>query len=162
MGWSFSYGWSNPSDVKRDLLRDYEGNDRVDVLAHKSTCYGRHWWVALKSKETGKSFIVLHLLARGSYGEWGYKDIDEQMGPVDVDCPVSLLDMTTEPTEGCAVAWRARVRGNAARKQTGFNVGDKCSIYGKTYEVVGKVKRSYLVAREGRTYKCGASKMKAI
>lgn len=167
MGWTSSYNWSNASDVKRELLRDYENSENIEILAHRSTCYGRHFWMAIKVKSTGHSFVVLYLLAGGFREGWGYKDISEDCGPCDIDCPVELLDMTTEPTEGYAVDWRKRVREAAeARKGSqskSFKPGDKCSIYGKTYVIVAKVKRSYIVSPEGqswRTYKCGPSKMK--
>lgn len=167
MGWTSSYNWSNASDVKRELLRDYENSESIEILAHRSTCYGRHWWVAFRQKKTGRSFVCLFLLAGGFREGWGFKDIDETMGPVEIDCPIELLDMTDEPTEGYAVAWRERVRAKAEDRKgsqsKAFQKGDKCVIYGKTYVVVSQVKRSYIVSPEGKpwqTYKCGPSKMK--
>jgi len=55
MGWTSSYNWSNASDVKRELLADYANSESVEILAHRSTSYGRHWWVAFKQKKTGRS-----------------------------------------------------------------------------------------------------------
>ena len=65
MGWTSSYNWSNASDVKRELLSDYANSESVEILAHRSTSYGRHWWVAFKQKKTGRSFVCLFLLAGG-------------------------------------------------------------------------------------------------
>jgi hypothetical protein len=168
MGWTTSYDWSNAEDVKRALLDDYAREaDKFEVLGTRSTSYGRHFWMAIKIKNTGRSFVCLFLLGGGFREGWGFKDVSEDMGPVDIDCPVELLDMTDEPTEGYAVEWRKRVRAAAeARKGSqskSFKRGDKCLIYGKTYVVVSQVKRSYIVSPEGKpwqTYKCGPSKMK--
>ena len=45
---------------------------------------------------------------------FGYKDMDEVMGPVESECPEAILDLLT-PTNGeYALAWRARCRANAA------------------------------------------------
>lgn len=169
MGWTSSPNWTSPSTVREETLRDLNRPDVGQVvLAHRSTSYGRHLWVAIQTPKL--KFVILYLISGSrTGGDYGYavKEIDEFMGPVEIDCPVELLDMTTEPTEGYAIEWRKRVREAAeARKgsqSTSFKPGDKCRIYGKTYVVVAKVKRSYIVSPEGqswRTYKCGPSKMK--
>jgi hypothetical protein len=53
-------------------------------------------------------FIVLYLLVKNN-GAWGYKDIDESMGPVEVNCPLSFLDGLS-PATGFATKWRERVK----------------------------------------------------
>ncbi len=48
---------------------------------------------------------------------FGYKDMDESMGPVESECPEVILDLLT-PTDGAyALAWRARCRANAERRR---------------------------------------------
>jgi len=167
MGWTSSYNWNKASDVKRELLSDYAAEPNFEVLAHRSTCYGRHFWMALKNKKTGRSFVVLFLLGGGFHEGWAYKDVSEDMGPCELDCPIELLDMTDEPTEKYAVAWRARVRAAVAARKGSRTMkyvkGDKVTIYGKVYVVYGISKRSYIVMPDGdawRTYKCGPSKMR--
>lgn len=49
--------------------------------------------------------------------DFGYKDMDESMGPYQSDCPERILDLLTETDSEYANEWRARCRANiAARK----------------------------------------------
>lgn len=47
---------------------------------------------------------------------FGYKDMDESVGPCESDCPVGILDLLTPTTHPYALAWRERCRANAARR----------------------------------------------
>jgi hypothetical protein len=48
---------------------------------------------------------------------FGYKDMDEGMGPCEAECPEAILDLLTPTDRPYALAWRARSRENAAAKQ---------------------------------------------
>lgn len=48
---------------------------------------------------------------------FGYKDMDEGMGPNESDCPEAILDLLTPTDRPYAVAWRARCRANAAARR---------------------------------------------
>ena len=48
---------------------------------------------------------------------FGYKDMDEGMGPVESECPEAILDLLTPTTRPDALAWRARCRTNVARRR---------------------------------------------
>jgi hypothetical protein len=41
---------------------------------------------------------------------WGYKDLDETVGPTAIDCPLSYLDAPHREPVGYAAEWRNRVR----------------------------------------------------
>lgn len=43
-------------------------------------------------------------------GNWGYKDMDEGMGPNCYSCPLSYLDLVPPDSSEYAVRWRERVR----------------------------------------------------
>jgi hypothetical protein len=43
---------------------------------------------------------------------WGYKDMDETMGPVQSQAPALILDRLSATTSANALAWRARCRAN--------------------------------------------------
>jgi hypothetical protein len=45
---------------------------------------------------------------------FGYKDMDEGMGPFESECPVAILDLLTPTERPHALAWRARCRANIA------------------------------------------------
>jgi hypothetical protein len=47
---------------------------------------------------------------------FGYKDMDEAMGPYECDCPESILDLLTPTDRQYALQWRARCRENAAAR----------------------------------------------
>ena len=42
---------------------------------------------------------------------WGYKPMDETMGPYRFNCPARILDAATEPLNDCARDWREACRG---------------------------------------------------
>ena len=48
---------------------------------------------------------------------FGYKDMDEAMGPNASDCPEAILDLLTPTNQPNAIAWRARCRANAAARR---------------------------------------------
>lgn len=100
-------GFYSRMDVVDTLVNQYT-NDGFRIIDRKATNWGRHLWMLIQPKE-GPSFICLFKLS--SYeGDWGYKDIDESMGPCACECPVSLLDQADPPTNQYAAEWRARVR----------------------------------------------------
>ena len=45
---------------------------------------------------------------------FGYKDMSENCGPCECDCPVPILDLLTPTDHAYAQEWRARCRDNAA------------------------------------------------
>ena len=45
-------------------------------------------------------------------GGWGYKDIDETMGPVESHAPAAILDILSPTTDQWALDWRERCRLN--------------------------------------------------
>ncbi len=48
---------------------------------------------------------------------FGYKDMTEQMGPVESNCPEAILDLLTPTTNAYALAWRQRCRANAGARR---------------------------------------------
>ena len=62
--------------------------------------------------------ILVYLLSRTRH-EFGYKAMDETVGPNEVSCPLYLLDLVPVPAGEYAAPWRGRVRAYhaAAAKQ---------------------------------------------
>lgn len=48
---------------------------------------------------------------------FGYKDMDETVGPNESDCPTAILDLLTPTEYPYAQAWRTRCRKNAAARR---------------------------------------------
>lgn len=116
MGWSF--GWYSKRDIVQ-YLNDQQGskhygeNYKIITNCVRGNC---HWQVV--EHRGGKRFIALNLLQ--SYDkEWGYKDMDESMGPCEVNCPLSYLELApeTEDTGQYAKEWRKRVREYHANRK---------------------------------------------
>ncbi len=49
---------------------------------------------------------------------FGYKEIDEAMGPCEAECPAAILDLLTSTGHPHAIAWRKRCRAAAAHRTT--------------------------------------------
>lgn len=131
MGWTFPYGASR-SDVIDELTREQKtANGGIFRTLRK--CFKGNTMYALH--ETGpegetRKWIGVYLLQR-SGGDWGYKDMDESMGPIYYDCPVSYLDQADEPSNEYAKQWRAEVRRLAAvRKAKKPKKGETWSLPG--------------------------------
>jgi len=99
-------GFYSRKDVVDTIVIQYS-NDIFTVIGKKVTNFGRHLWMVIQPKD-GPSFVCLFKLT--SYlNDWGYKAIDESMGPYYHDCPVSLLDQADQPTTEYATGWRNKV-----------------------------------------------------
>jgi hypothetical protein len=89
-----------------ERLRRTAGRRYNKTIARKLV--GDHLW-AVKEAQNGERYVALFLLER-DHGHWGYKDLDESMGPNAVDCPLRFLELATAKPTGYAAAWRERVR----------------------------------------------------
>src|SRR3546814_19605923 len=54
---------------------------------------------------------------------FGYKDMDETMGPCEADCPARILDLLTPTDKEYAREWRARCCANLARRARQLEIG---------------------------------------
>jgi hypothetical protein len=115
MGWLFSNRWATKNDLVDYLKSPARNGENLELLA--STVRGnRHWYVArYRKEEKDITFIGLDLMQSGKEDGWGYKDMDESVGPYYYDCPLKYLDMVGEPV-GNAAEWRAKVRERHQKK----------------------------------------------
>lgn len=144
MGWYFTDGQNHRSDLiaERVKSRDWTNDDGTVVkMAALKHCYKGGMrsgvlyvvWEQTRTPKTGapesKRFIEIDLLKY--HGGWGYKDMEESMGPVACSCPLSYLEMVPEQTcqpdcetckkDSCSRKWgrdwRGRVRAYHERKK---------------------------------------------
>lgn len=133
MGWFFSnVPPSIPAEIRR-ICTGSGGGRRIEPIAQVRL--GSTWYVAIRASfdtpEAAQAFTpgqVFTPAADGSYvfaavilteqsgGEWGYKDMDETMGPVPSEAPAMILDLLSPTTHPYALAWRARCRDHAVRR----------------------------------------------
>ena len=91
MGWT----WTNrPKGMTtRQFFEQEMGSDsQYEMLASAMT--GSTFYAAMRDKKTGTVDAFVALTARSrSYHNFGYKDMDERMGPNEASAPAKVLDL---------------------------------------------------------------------
>ena len=141
MGWTV-YCTSNspaPGNAERAEIMRLCTSEHLTPLAASKV--GSTWYVAIRSTYPGDNkyerapdgsfvFAVVFLTSR-KHGAWGYKDMDESMGPNESRCPARVLDMLSplKPgRDGYAADWRARCREQRRSPAAAFKVGDRVRL----------------------------------
>jgi hypothetical protein len=114
MGWSFEWHDRGRKAFIESLTGAKHFSEGYEPLEHRVV--GNNVWQLVLHKATNRKFICLDLIAKARGEGWGYKGLSEDMGPVEVNCPLSLLNKADPPMEGYAVEWRERVRAYHARR----------------------------------------------
>ena len=104
MGWTF--GWDTKDDLVRELLDDSQCAGKIEA----SHLAGNELWTVIRLKDQSK-VIVLFLVEKS--GQWGYKSMDECMGPYFYKCPLSFLELVPVASESCV-----RVFASTTKKRT--------------------------------------------
>jgi hypothetical protein len=108
MGWTFLY---NAPEKRQVIAEVTQSSNNINCLC--KALHGNELWTIWYNSNTNEKLIILFLLAR-SGGNWGYKDMTEEMGPYFYQCPLAFLDEVPVTNE----AWRAKVREfHAGKKQ---------------------------------------------
>lgn len=115
MGWLFSPSWATRADLVRHLRRPERFGDRLELV--RACVTGSHHWYLVRERATGLHWIGLDLLQSGRGDGWGYKDLDETVGPTACDCPLAYLAAPHADRDGWAAQWRERVRAYHATRQ---------------------------------------------
>ena len=115
MGTFYTHG-ADKKAIIAECTEDYSSaKGTSNVLAKR--CIGNELWVVREETLTGqdpKRIICLYLLTSHG-GDWGYKPMDESMGPHYYKCPVRFLGMVPLPclcegTKPCDCGkWRRNV-----------------------------------------------------
>lgn len=150
MGWLYeTHPTSKAEYVKEVLARNFaptNPDSPCTLLDH--SLRGNCLWVLAKP-QLQEPFIGLFLLQCHD-GCWGYKDMDESMGPYYHDCPLKFLEQAPEP-QGCnrnhagsGKSWRDFVREHHAalkqqRKRPRPVVGQKIRLDGERFPGYGGV-----------------------
>lgn len=124
MGWTYSYNWETLTDVLAAVTKGYENEtSKLECIAYCTRAFNTKVWSVFQYTDTtGKTnrFIMLFLIHKPTkdYPYWGYKEIDEAMGPYHFDCPLPYLDLAPEGAERSehAATWRKHVRDHWAAK----------------------------------------------
>lgn len=113
MGWLFTKYQTKEELIDRCLRGDSHPTG-FKALAH-TISGGNRLWVVFENEANehlpkGERFIALYLLASQRGFGWGYKDMDESVGPAYYDCPLSYLKMAPDPKSEYSAGWREKVR----------------------------------------------------
>lgn len=151
MGWLF--GWDSRKSLVRHLV---EGNG---IKTLKSCSVGNNLWTVQEyTTNEGEQvrFACLYLIKGPPYGRedghgWGYKDVDESMGPYEISFPYTWLDLLTPTDSQYANEWRARVkaRGEKLQKAT---VGSKWFFRNGGYTVVKRCSPTCWIVKDDNGY----------
>lgn len=135
MGWLFdTQPMPKKTYVQQLLDRNFSG-EHCKLLGH--SLRGNQLWVLVQPQQEDP-FIGL-LLLECHDGCWGYKDMDESMGPYYYDCPLGFLERAPEPPYcpidghlGSRRTWRDHVRDHhaaiAQRRKSRPKVGDRIEL----------------------------------
>lgn len=130
MGWTFYNAMTDfNGKVNRkaecDRLMTWNSEQSAGEVL-KSTMRGSTYYAALKhtDKRTNEvvnvGVVILTSSDLKSGFNFGYKDMDETMGPGYYDCPKSILNLLSPTDNECALEWRKNCIENAEKKKSSW------------------------------------------
>lgn len=83
---------------------------------------------------------------------FGYKDMDEDMGPYEAECPERILKLLTPTSHPAALRWRERCRANLKARAAKPKLVDGCTVkFARPIEFADGVWRdTFRVEKQGR------------
>lgn len=150
MGWTYynaEHYKNGKIDRKAELDEKFTWSENGrTVTVVKSAMRGSIYYAAVRSQNetngTDETFAVVCLTHTDSKSYWnfGYKDMDETMGPGEHDCPKGILDLLTPTDSEWANEWRRLCREKIERNRTKkpLPIGTRIEFTrnGKTYTCV--------------------------
>lgn len=112
MGWDFTRG-ATRADIVREILTDHSPKFTPIAHALKGNVLWTVWQPTPDCEHGPDRIISCHLLRDGGRDGWGYKAMDEHMGPCEYSCPLDYIDRLapeTERTSEYSRNWRRKVR----------------------------------------------------
>ncbi|WP_447859728.1 hypothetical protein [Nitrospira calida] len=137
MGWSFTVGASR-SDIIQERTRSWS-NGAVKAVCLRHAVRGNVLWTVWEQTfADGRTerFIGCDVLHKAEDG-WGYKGMEELMGPCYHTCPLEYLDLVPPANE----SWREKVRTYHARRQAqhqlsrSLSIGDRVRLHPNTARI---------------------------
>ena len=141
MGWLYmqrgSLGGHASASAYLDAQFTYEralddgGTTGLRVLA--SSCpQNRVYYAAaqvMTNRQGGEIIAIICLVRWNPHDReglvFGYKDMTENMGPYEAECPAAILDLLTATENAHALDWRRRCRASLERKSRGGSLNSR-------------------------------------
>lgn len=139
-----------------DRPHDDGSSHGLKVLA--SSCPGNRVYYAatqvLTNGIAGEVFAIVCLVRwnpRDKEGHvFGYKDMEESMGPCEDDCPAHILDLLTPTESENALDWRRRCTENLKRRARTIEDGDRIKLAAALTFTDGYVGDEFIAEKRGR------------
>lgn len=169
MGWTGSYEWRNRADVAREVTAPFGAPGETQHETLRQCWRGTNLWTVHQTTAPDGEvarFVVLYMVQKGRDGEYCYKDISEECGPMDVNCPLAYLELCTEAEGRYAKAWRFKVRDfhkRATRRRSyirSLQAGDEVTLTNCGIDSVTFYGRRYRGGIYGGGYKIKAALVK--
>lgn len=166
MGWTFTYSHKTKKQEVDYLLSPYCRNAGATVLAH--SLRGNTLYSVVENAD-GSRYIAVDLIQYSRADQcYGHKDLSESMGPCEVNCPLSFLDMVPEPEHN--YGWRDKVRAyhaaRTAKAKRTFAPGQRITLGGQGFTLTaprttstGRAAGWYATGDDGTRYRVSAAHM---
>jgi hypothetical protein len=129
MGWTWfgkEYCKLNKrGNIDRKATMTHELESYGDVRVVRAQMVSSTYYAVIKRKRDGEHMLVVCLTQVNNNWRnpenFGYKDMDDSMGPYERDCPKAILDLADElcpPTNEWARKWREDCRENLLVKNS--------------------------------------------
>lgn len=114
MGWTivpaYEVGGRDLASLKEYFRRSWESDPRFELVDMGKS--GNTLYSAIRIKETGEVFAVVTLVSFKN-GEFSYKEIHENCGPLKTECPQRILNKLTPTENQYALNWRKACRNRS-------------------------------------------------
>ncbi|MAC57956.1 DUF6927 domain-containing protein [Novosphingobium aquimarinum] len=145
-------------DAQFTYERPQENGSSHGLKVLASACPGNRVYYAatqvITDGKAGEVFAIVCLVRwnpRDKEGFiFGYKDMEESMGPHEADCPARILDLLTPTDKDYAIDWRARCRANLDRRSRKLADGDRIRFPAPMKFTDGHVGQEFVVSKRGR------------
>ena len=109
MGWSSIYTGKLTSREKKQRIDRVRTWEKEEVV--KSCIVGTTYYAAVKRKENGVTYAVV-ALTQLEDGMFYFKDMSENCGPSEYNCPISILKLLSPTDNIFAQEWRKKCLAN--------------------------------------------------
>jgi hypothetical protein len=125
MGWTYMpMPYEGTTEWFRKHLSWTSENGTVNRVLESAIVERKEAYAAVETvhpdgrREVWAAVFLLHYHPRAKDGyTFGYKDMDESVGPNVDRCPAKILDLLTPTDKEWAIAWRERCRARLARRE---------------------------------------------
>lgn len=166
MGWLYlhrdSMGYDSPKaylDAQFTYSRTLEDGATRGMQVLDSACVqNRVWYGAAQIIDDGKpgDIVAIVCLVRWNPRDrenlhFGYKDMDETMGPCEAGCPERILKLLTPTTHEHALDWRRRCLARLRKRARKLEEGMRIRFASPMTFTDGHVGAEFIVAKRGAT-----------